>query len=125
MEPNYAKGLDLLNKLHGGHSGEAIINALGGIAPKMVNITIEWVFGDLMQNPALDLKTRELAILAVLIPQGCMPQIKAHIEAALSTTGATQAEIIELITQTGIYAGFPTAVNAALAAKEVFEAGKI
>lgn len=109
------------SRLVGEPNLRAIINALGPIAPKMVNITIEWVFGDIMQNSVLDLKTRELAILAVLIPQGCTPQIKAHVEAALNT-GATQAEIIELITQTGIYAGFPTAVNAALAAKEVFEA---
>jgi 4-carboxymuconolactone decarboxylase len=35
--------------------------------------------------------------------------------------GCTRQEIIELITQMSVYAGFPKSINAMVAAKEVFQ----
>jgi 4-carboxymuconolactone decarboxylase len=119
MTTQYEKGLNLLNQLHGGHTGQAIMDSVGAVSPKLATMGIEWVFGDIMQNPALDLKTRELTIIVSLVAQNSMPQVKAHIEAALSV-GVTQAEIVALIEQLAIYAGFPYASNAMMIAKEVF-----
>lgn len=85
----------------------------------MLKWTIEWGFGEVMQNPHLDLKTRELTIVASLIAQPAQPQLKAHLEAALNA-GASKDEIIAMIEQLAIYVGFPTAINAMILAKEVF-----
>lgn len=116
----YQRGLQLLKKLHGHHAGEEIINSMGEICPDMASMIVEWCFGEVMQRPGLDLKTRELAIIASLITQGSpLPQLHAHVEAALAV-GATQTEIIELILQTGLYAGFPSATNAMIFVKEIF-----
>ena len=115
----YLKGEKLLTQLHGGHAGEEIINAFGEICPAMAEMTIEWGFGEIMSRQGLDLKTRELAIIASLVTLGnTLPQLKAHIEAALSV-GATKDEIIEIILQTALYAGFPVAANAMITAKEI------
>ncbi len=114
------KGLELFKKLHGGHSGEEIVRAFEKLSPKMLQMTLEWVFGDLMQTKTLDLKTKEWIILACLITQGHWPNVKAHVEAALHA-GATKEEIVEMMNLTAIYAGFPAAANALLAAKEVLE----
>jgi 4-carboxymuconolactone decarboxylase len=116
----YETGKALLNRLHGGHAGEGIVNALGDIAPDMVSMIIEWGFGEIMNHTALDLKTRELCIIASLVTQGdTQPQLRAHIEAALNVDTPREA-IVETILQTAIYAGFPRAVNAMLFAKQVF-----
>lgn len=120
MTQTYEKGMNLLNKLHGKHTGEALMSSVGEISQKLTNMGIEWVFGDIMQDGTLDLKTRELTIIASLITQNALAaQIKAHIEAALNI-GTSKKEIIALIEQLAIYAGFPSANNAMLVAKEVF-----
>lgn len=121
---NYEKGLNLLNTLHGGHVGEAIIQDMQKICPDYARITIEVGFGDIMSRPQLDLKTRELAIIAACVTLGHVaPQLRAHIEAALKI-GATKEEVIEIIFQTALYAGFAAATNAMYIAKEIFETTK-
>lgn len=124
MNTTYKNGLTLLNQLHGGHTGEEIVKAFGDISPNMLKWTIEWGFGEVMQNKDLDLKTRELTIVASLLAQPAQPQLKAHIEAALNA-GATQAEIIAMIEQLAIYVGFPCAANAMILAKSIFQASGV
>lgn len=116
----YNRGLELLNKIHGGHSGEKIVEALKDICPDYATATIQFGFGEIISRGVVDLKTRELAIIACCVTLGTMPQLEAHIEAALNV-GATQQEIIEIIFQTALYAGFALATNAMFAAKSVFE----
>ncbi len=116
----YKKGLETLNKIHGGHAGETIINDMQSICPDYATMTIEWGFGVVMNRPQLDLKTRELIIIASCVTLGhTTAQLHAHIEAAL-TVGATQEEIIEVILQMAFYAGFAAATNAMYIAKNVF-----
>jgi 4-carboxymuconolactone decarboxylase len=123
METNnkvYQRGLALLKKLHGGHAGEAILDGLKDICPDYATMTIEWAFGSIFSRKELDIKTRELAIIASCVTLGnAKPQLQAHIEAA-HNVGATQQEIIEVILQTALYAGFPATTNALYVAKEVF-----
>ncbi len=47
------------------------------------------------------------------------PQLKVHIQAGLNV-GLSRGEIIEIIMQMAVYAGFPAALNGLFAAKEVF-----
>ncbi len=115
----YNNGLELLKKLHGGHAGEALVNSLQDICPDFVTMTIEWGFGSIFNRPGLDIKTRELAIIAACVTLGtATAQLLAHIEAAINV-GATKQEIIEVILQTGLYAGFPAVTNSLLAAKSI------
>jgi len=116
----YNKGLKLLNELHGGHSGEALVNAANDICPDFATMVIEWSFGTILSRKGTDIKTRELAIIASCVTLGnAMPQLKAHIEAALNL-GVSKEEIVEIILQTALYAGFAAVTNAFAVAKEVF-----
>jgi 4-carboxymuconolactone decarboxylase len=116
----YDAGLALFNKLHGDHAGQALIDNLKDICPDYADITIEWGFGTILNRPGLDIKTRELAIIAACVTLGnATPQLHAHIEAALRS-GSNQQEIVEVILQTGLYAGFAAVTNALHIAKEVF-----
>ena len=61
-----------------------------------------------------------IAVIASLTTQGnAAPQLKVHIQAALNV-GCTRAEVLEVIMQMAVYAGFPAALNGMLAAKEAF-----
>lgn len=116
----YKTGLDTLNKIHGGHAGKAIINDMQEISPDFARMAIEWGFGEVINRPGLDLKTREIALIASCMTLGhAAPQLKAHIEAALNV-GVTRTEIVETIIQIAFYAGFPAATNAMYITKEVF-----
>ena len=48
------------------------------------------------------------------------PQLKVHVHGALNV-GCSPQEIIEVMIQMAVYAGFPAALNGLFAAKEVFD----
>jgi 4-carboxymuconolactone decarboxylase len=88
--------------------------------PELFNWLVEFVFGDVLSRPVLDLKARELATVAVLTALGtARPQLRLHINGALNM-GWTREEIHEIILQQAIYAGFPAALNGVALAREVF-----
>ncbi len=115
----YLRGLEKLKEVDG-HAGENVIKSLSDIAPDFARLLIEFPFGDIYSRPGLDLKAREIAVVAALTTLGnATPQLKVHIQGALNV-GCSEQEIIEVIMQMAVYAGFPCALNGLFAAKEVF-----
>ena len=105
-----------------GEAGQAVIASLTDIAPDLGRYIIEFGFGDIYSRPGLDLRTRELATVAALTAMGhARPQLEVHLAAALNV-GATTAEIVEVIIQMALYAGFPASLNAIAALRTVLEA---
>lgn len=118
----YQRGWAKLREIDG-QAGENVIESLRGIAPDFARLLIEFPFGDIYSRPGLDLKTRELAVVAALTAMGnAAPQLKVHIQGALNV-GCTEQEIVEVMMQMAVYAGFPAALNGLFAAKEVFSIG--
>jgi 4-carboxymuconolactone decarboxylase len=117
-------GLDLLHRLHGGHTGAQLVASLEKVCPDFVTMTLEWAIAGVTARPGLDLKTRELLLIAASTTLGfATPQLRAHTEAALSV-GATRVEIVETILQMTFYAGGAAVSNALRIAAEVFEVVK-
>jgi 4-carboxymuconolactone decarboxylase len=117
-------GLELLGRLHGGHSGEQLVASLREVCPDFATMTIEWALAGVMGRPGLDLLTRELLLIASCTTLGfAAPQLRAHIEAALNI-GATREQIVETILQMLFYAGGAATSNALRTAAEVFQTGK-
>lgn len=118
-ENRYERGLAKLREVDG-EAGERVMQSLQDIAPDFARYVIEFPFGDIYSRPGLDLKSREIAVVAALTAMGnATPQLKVHIHAALNV-GVTREEIVETIMQMAVYAGFPAALNGLMAAKEVF-----
>lgn len=114
----YQDGLAMLAQIDG-HAGEQVIAALADIAPDLGRYIIEFPFGDIYRRPGLDLKSREIATVAALTALGnAAPQLKVHIHGALNV-GCSEQEVIEVIMQMAVYAGFPAALNGIFAAKAV------
>jgi len=116
----YKRGWDKLAEISS-EQGEKIIDALSDIAPEFADLLVEFPFGDIYSRPGLDLKSREIATVSALTAMGtAAPQLKAHVHAALNV-GCTPQEIIEIMIQMSVYAGFPAALNGLFTAKEVFD----
>jgi 4-carboxymuconolactone decarboxylase len=116
----YERGWEKLKEIDG-EAGERVIANLKDIAPDLARYTIEFPFGDVYCRPGLDVKSREIATVAALTALGnAAPQLQVHIHAALNV-GCTRTEIVEVIIQMAVYAGFPAALNGISAAREVFQ----
>lgn len=115
----YQRGWEKLTEVDG-QAGENVIAALRDIAPDFARLLIEFPFGDIYSRPGLDLRTRELIVVAALTAMGnATPQLKVHLHGARNV-GCSEQEIVEAIMQMAVYAGFPAALNGLFAAKEVF-----
>ncbi len=67
------------------------------------------------------MKSREITAVAALRAIGtALNQLKVHIKGALNN-GCTREEVVEVIMQTLVYAGFPTALTGLRLANEVFK----
>jgi 4-carboxymuconolactone decarboxylase len=115
----YDKGLSKLREIHG-HYGPAVLDRLNEVAPDLKNWVIEFAFGDVYSRPQLDLKSRQIATLAALV---CLhhggAELKAHVRGALQT-GCTRQEVVEVVMQMAVYAGFPAAIGAMAGVREAF-----
>ncbi|MGD1928004.1 MAG: carboxymuconolactone decarboxylase family protein [Leptolyngbyaceae cyanobacterium] len=115
----YQRGWQKLAEVDG-QAGEHVIASLKDIAPDLARYIIEFPFGDIYSRPGLDLKSREIATVAALTAMGnAQPQLKVHIHGALNV-GCTREEVVEVIMQMAVYAGFPAALSGVFAAKDVF-----
>ena len=118
-ESRFERGKRKLSRIDG-EGGEKVIAALADIAPDFARYLIEFPFGDIYSRPGIDLKSREIATIAALTALGnAAPQLKVHIAAGFNV-GLTKSEIVEVIMQMAVYAGFPAALNSLFIAKEVF-----
>ena len=114
----YEKGKKSLEDIQK-RSVEEIFKDLEDIAPDLSRFVVEFPYSEIYTREEVDLKTREICTVAALTVLGTIPQLKDHINAALNV-GNTPVEIVEIIMQMSAYCGFPKAINAVVAAKEVF-----
>lgn len=92
--------------------------------PDFQDILSRFIFGDVFHQGSLDDKMRELITLVVLTTNQTLPQLKAHVHAALNV-GLTPIEIKEAVYQCAPYVGFPKTLNAMTEVNDVFKARNI
>jgi 4-carboxymuconolactone decarboxylase len=118
-DERHARGMRTLEAVSAGAGAEVIRN-LRDIAPDLARFVIEFSYGDIISRPILSDRIKELCTIAMLTALGtAQPQLKVHLSAALNT-GASREEIVEVIQQMAVYAGFPAALNGIGAAKQIF-----
>src|SRR3954462_9592500 len=94
---------------------------VGDVAPKLAELTDEVLFGDIWERPGLAKRDRSLITVATLVALYRTNELPGHLRRALDN-GVTRDELVELITHLAFYSGWPTAMSAMRAAKEVFAA---
>ena len=109
------KNLKIIDK----EAGEKVVENLESVSPDLGRYIIEYAFGDIYSRNGLDIKSKEIAVVAALTAMGNSdPQLRVHIHGALNV-GCNVAEIQEVILQMSAYSGFPSAINGMIALKEV------
>jgi 4-carboxymuconolactone decarboxylase len=115
----YERGLAKFGEMYG-DLAKTFLASFEGVAPDLGTYVMEFAFGDIHCRPGLSLQSREIATVAALTALGTAgPQLRAHIDGALNV-GCTEQEVVEVIMQMALYAGFPAAINGIHAAREVF-----
>lgn len=112
MSERYMRGIEIAEQLAAEKLEEFTTSRVAELAPDFARMAIEFPLGDLYTRDGLDLRSREIVAISSLASLGnAGPQLRIHIRAA-TTVGVTKAEIIEILMQTAVYAGFPAALNA-------------
>lgn len=94
----------------------------GGVAgndPELMAILRRHIFGDTFALGGLDDRTRELITIVLLATLQTLPQLRAHVGAALNV-GVPAVEIREALYQGAVFLGFPRTLNAVSVANAVF-----
>ena len=96
-------------------------DVLGEFAPDFARYNDDILFGEVWsKNDVLPLRERSIVTVSALVASGIIDSsLKYHIESA-KKNGVTRAEMAEVITQLGFYAGWPKAWAAFRMAKEVY-----
>ena len=115
----YDLGLATMRQIFGPGIDSAL-QTLEVASPDLTRCLVEFPFGDIYTRSVLDLKTREMLTVAALTVLG-FPQaeLKDHIRGALNV-GCTPQQILEIILQMAVYAGFPAALEAVKTSASVF-----
>jgi 4-carboxymuconolactone decarboxylase len=112
-----ARGLAALETTSQG-AGKAVVASLADIAPDLADFILDFSYGDVISRSILAPRDKEIAMIAAATARGTQrPQLKVHVKAALAV-GLTREEIVEVIMQMAVYAGFPAAINGIVAARE-------
>ena len=78
-----------------------------------------YAWGDIWSRPGLDRRLRSTVTITVLIAHGHWEELGMHLRAAIRN-GLTRDEVSEIILQSGVYCGVPSANSAFRIAQEVF-----
>lgn len=87
--------------------------------PEFMDILQKFIFGEVSQVGELDNKMRELITISILTALQTLPQLSAHVQAALNV-GLTPTQIREALYNCAPFIGFPKTLNAIAAMNEVF-----
>ncbi|APR78542.1 4-carboxymuconolactone decarboxylase [Minicystis rosea] len=98
----------------------AVRKSLGAIAPKLVDLTEDVLFGDVWERPQLSKRDRSLITCAALVATGKTEQMDFHFPNAIKN-GVTGEELVEMITHLAFYVGWPNAMSAMNRAKVLLE----
>lgn len=117
-DSRYERGLAKMREMFGPGIDSAL-QSLAATSPDLERCLVEFPFGDIYPRPGLDLKTREMLTVAALTVLGYpQAELKEHIRGALNV-GCTPDQILEIILQMAVYAGFPAALEAVRTAASV------
>ena len=117
--PGEAPAMTASSQVEANKSPTRAQQLMGGIAPKMVELTDNVLYGDVWERPQLSKRDRSLATVSALVAMNRPDQLRSHLALA-RRNGVTEEELVEAITHLAFYAGWPNAVTAIQVAKEVF-----
>ena len=116
-EDRYQKGKEIQEKLYGNEIKQAMKGLPDNIGDDAARFLTEVCFGDFYTRKGLDIKTREILALAVLVTKDDDITLKSHIKGSLKA-GNSPETVAAVILQCMPYTGMPNALHAFTFLKE-------
>ena len=120
-DPIYDKGLATRTAVLGADYVQGAMHRATDFTRPLQDLVTRHAWGNTWQRDGIDLKTRSIVTVSMLVALGKMHELKIHVRGALSN-GVTKQELQEIFLHASVYCGFPAAVDAFRAASEVIDA---
>ena len=117
----YNKGLATRKAVLGAEYVDAALQKATDFTRPLQDLVTRHAWGNTWQRDGLDLKTRSIVTVSMLVALGKMHELKLHVRGALNN-GVTREELQEIFLHASVYCGFPAAVDAFRNAAEVVDA---
>ncbi|MEA2549517.1 MAG: 4-carboxymuconolactone decarboxylase [Chloroflexota bacterium] len=119
--PRFERGLALRRRVLGADYVDAALASADAATRPIQDFVTEYAWGAIWSRPGLELRTRSLITLAMLVGLNQPAELRLHIEAA-QRNGCTPDEIRETLLHAAIYLGVPAALAALAIARDVLPA---
>ena len=119
-DPIYDKGLATRKAVLGADYVQAAFNKTTDFTRPLQDLVTRHAWGNTWQRDGIDLKTRSIVTVSMLVALGRMHELKIHVRGALNN-GVTKAELQEIFMHASVYCGFPAALDAFRTASEVVD----
>ena len=120
-DPETQAGLKTRRQVLGDAYVDASLSRTSDFTAPLQELVTKHAWGNTWQRPGLDLRTRSIVTVAMLVGLGKMHELKIHVRGALNN-GVTPAELQEIFLHASVYCGFPAALDAFRTAAEVIDA---
>ena len=117
----YDKGLATRKAVLGTDYVDAALQKSTDFTRPLQDLVTVHAWGNTWQRDGLDLRTRSIVTVSMLVALGKMHELKLHVRGALNN-GVTREELQEIFLHASVYCGFPAAVDAFRNASEVVDA---
>ncbi|MCH2189394.1 MAG: carboxymuconolactone decarboxylase family protein [Gammaproteobacteria bacterium] len=117
---NMSAGEKIRRKVMGSEFVDASLEKASDFDMPLQESAMEHAWGAAWVRDGLDLKTRSIMTVSMLIAMRAHEELKGHLRGAV-TNGVTLEELREIIMHSAAYCGYPAALSAMSIAKEVLK----
>jgi 4-carboxymuconolactone decarboxylase len=121
QDPQLQAGLATRRAVLGHDYVQAALDKATPFNQPLQELVTRHAWGNTWQRKGIDLRTRSIVTVSMLVALGKMHELKIHVRGALNN-GVTPAELQEIFMHASVYCGFPAAVEAFRTASEVIDA---
>ena len=115
------KGLATRRAVLGDNYVDSALAKANAFNAPLQELVTRHAWGNTWQRTGIDLRTRSIVTVSMLVALGRMHELKIHVRGALNN-GVTKEELQEIFLHASVYCGFPAAVDAFRTAAEVIDA---
>jgi 4-carboxymuconolactone decarboxylase len=117
-DPEIQAGLATRRAVLGNDYVQAALDKATPFTAPLQELVTRHAWGNTWQRKGIDLRTRSMVTVAMLVALGRMHELKIHVRGALNN-GVAPEELQEIFLHASVYCGFPAAVDAFRTAAEV------
>jgi 4-carboxymuconolactone decarboxylase len=119
-DPEVQAGLATRRKVLGNEYVDAALNRSTPFTAPLQEAVTRHAWGNTWQREGIDLRTRSIVTVSMLVALGRVHELKIHVRGALNN-GVTPEELQEIFLHASVYCGFPAALDAFRVGAEVVE----